>query len=575
MAVYDKDADPTTAVNAFLAQFTCGPNGDIRYDAGSDTFHTWWLHRALQKIAWDFTISGDDGINLSKPNPSTSEALGTIITLEDHTTDYSVRYNITDAEAEYFFGGSIEQKSSGGNTDRYAGLIVLGSVNSSSTELQIIQNNALLTSHWGTGKNQTDTSTLMRIVVKTINDGTTTDGGRIIVKANEWGDTFAVWRTTLGLGEAVAAINTFADPQNDTLKATVDAYIGISNTEGYQLIDVGTGGPKPYLSKWDYGGNDKKALYEWVKSQMTRGTSDTIYGIDGDLFTGGPTFSVTLNAGAGGEDWVQNEVVTWTESGTPSSGILMGVDDVDDDEATEMWIHILTGINPTSGTAISGAAASQTVNTITSLAQSPNLLGQFTGAAWIGAFGIGFDENQVTQADAFSPLDGSGPIQPPNNVSVAVTVNGTTNAHVMLARATGGAINQTQYTAESGNNSGDSDLVIKEAIASDTPITGYVLVFDNGTFHPEEYSSWSGSTFTLTGTLSQTYSEDAVVIVPILYHNVAADGGTVNTSLVQSSNIEVAGWVRHGEPGTPHKPVPISGTIGSAGLSLTVQLDAE
>ena len=574
MAVYDKSADANTAVTALLAQFTISANGNIRYSTGSDTFHTWWLHRALQKLAWDFTLSGDDGINLSKPNPSTAEALGTIITLLDHTTNYTVRYNITTAEAEYFFGGSIEQKTVGGNVDRFSGLEVLGSVFSGTTELQIILNNALLTSHWGTGKNQTESSKLLRILIQTISDGTEIDGQRVVVKANEWGDTFAVWRTTLGLGEKVAAINTTSDSQNKTLKATVDAYTGISNTEGYQLIDVGTGGDKPYLSKWTYGGNDKKALFEYVKSQMTRGTAATLYGIDGDLFTGGPTFSTTLTAGAGGDLWVQNEVVTWTEAGTASSGILMAIDAFADNAATEMWVHILTGINPTNTTVISGAVASQAANVISSLTQSPNMLGQFTGSAWIGAFGVGFAPAEVTQADAFTALDGTE-VSPPNNVAVQVTVNGVANSHVMLAPATAGVVNQTQYTAAAGNTSGDPDLDINEAIASDTPVSGWVLVFDGTTFAPEEYASWSGSKFTLVGTLSQTYSTSAVTIVPIFYDNIASDGGTATTSLVQSTSIEVAGWVRYGDAAAPRKPAPITGSIGAAGLALTVQLDAE
>ena len=107
MATYLRGADAATAVTAFLAQFKIATNGDITYVSGTDTFHVWWLHRSLQKIAWDFTITGDDEINLTKPNPSTSEAIGTIITLKDHTTDYSVSYNITDTVAEYLFGGSI------------------------------------------------------------------------------------------------------------------------------------------------------------------------------------------------------------------------------------------------------------------------------------------------------------------------------------------------------------------------------------------------------------------------------------------------------------------------------------
>lgn len=573
MAIYDKSADANTAVTAFLNQFTVSANGDIRFSSGTDTFHTWWIHRALQKIAWDFTISGDDQINLSKPNPSTSEALGTIITLLDHTTAYGVNYNITSVEATYLFGGSIEQNN---GDDRFSGMIVLGTT-ASPTQLQLIQNNGLLTSHWGTGKNQTDSNTLLRILVQTISGGVITDGGRIIVKANEWGDTFAVWRTTLGLGESVASITTSADPQNTTLLATVEAYTGITNTEGFTTLDVGDGsGLKPYLSEWTYGANNKKALYEFVKSMLVRGTLATIYGIDGDLFTGGATFSTTLTTGVGGDLWVQNEVVTWTEAGTPSSGILMAVDNLADDSATEMWIHILTGINPTTGTTISGAIASQDANVVSSLIPSPSHLGVFTGS-WIGEFGIGFAVAELTQSDSVKPLDGSGPLSPPNNVPVSVTVNGTTNSHVILAIKDPvlGGIDETQYTLGAGNNLGNGTLVVAEVIASDTPPSGWVLVKEGTTFEPIQYASWSGSTFTLVGTLGANLTAGKDSIVPFFYDNVPTDGGTIATSLIYNADIDVIGWVRHGDAGDAHKPVPIAGAIGTAGLSLSVNMESE
>ena len=573
MAVYDYAADPVTAVTAFLAQFTVSANGNIRYSAGTDTFHTWWVHRSLQKIAWDLTISGDDELNLSKPNPSTSEAIGTIITLLDHTVAYGVSYNITDVEAEYFFGGSIEQGASGSVT-RYSGLITVGAV-ASPTQLQIIQDNLLLTSHWSTGKNQTDSQTLIRILVKTIDAGTEVDGQRVIVKASEWGDTYAVWRTGLGLGEKVAAINTSTDSNNDTLLATVEAYVGISNTQGWQELDINDGsGLKPYYSQWTYGGNNKKALYEWVKALMTRGTTDTIYGIDGDLFTGGPTFSADIDTGSG--TWAQNEIVSWTELGTVSTGIMMGVDDLNGASATEIWIHILTGINPTDGTVLTGTGLAEgTVNiSVTSLIPSPNHLGVYTGA-WIGDYGIGFATAELTVADSVKPLDGSGPLSPPNNVPISVTVNGTTNAHVILAikDAGTGGIDETQYTVATAT-SGTTSFIINEAIASDTPPSGWILVKEGTTFEPIAYSSWSGSTFTVAS-LGQTYTAAKDVIIPFFYDNVATDGGNASSSLIYSSDIDAVGWVRHGEAGTPHKPVNIAGTIGSAGLSLSVQLESE
>ena len=571
MAIYDIGADAATAVAAFLNQFTLNANGDIRHGSGSDAFHIWWLHRALQTKVYDFTVSGDDLLNLPKPNPSTSEALGTIITLLDHTTDYGVNYNITDADAQYLFGGSVSQD---GGDKIFGGLGVLGAV-ASLTALQIIQNNALLTSHWGTGKNQTDNSTLLRILIPYRVGGSDIDGGRIVVKANEFGDTYAVWRTTLGLGEKVASITTTSDPQNNTAESTVAAYTGISTTEGYQLIDVGTGGAKPYLTGWDYGANSKKALYEYRKWQLRAGTAETIFGIDGDLFTGGPTFRADVS-GSGSELLVQNEVLTWTEGGQASSGVLMGADDLEDGSASEIWIHILTGVNPTDTTVLSGAAGSVALTAdAVNLQPNPNGIGQFTGSAWIGDYGIGFNSNQVTQADSFSPLDNSGPISPPDNVPISVTVNGIANSRVYLARATSGVIDQAEYTAAAGNDSGNATFAINEAIKSDSPGPGTILVIEGGAIVPIVYTSFAGSTFTLVGTLPQSFTSGATVWVPMLYDEIASDGGSASTSIVRNGDVEVAGWVRYGNASSPRKPVPISGTIGAAGLALTVTLEAE
>jgi len=570
--IYDKTATATTAVTAFLSQFKVSANGDIRYVSGSDTFHIWWLHRALQKIAYDFNTSGDDELNLTKPNPSTSEALGTIITLQDHTSAYSVLYNINDTVANYLFGGSIEQGASGSKT-KYYGLKVLGSVNSS-TYLQIVQDGGLLTSHWGTGKNQTDSSTLLRVIIKCVDAGTEIDNSVVNVKANKWGDTFAIWETTLGLGESVAAINTFSDPQNTTSASTVGAYL-ITKSEGYKLIDVDGNGDKPFIGEWSYGAYNKKALYEYVKWLLRYGTSSTLYGMDGDLWTG-RLYDCTIDAGSG--TWVQNETLSWGTGATAGTGHLVGVDNTSGSSTARLIIHLDTGVIPVDNTVVTGnGSATGTLNGNSSKITSvPNLLGTYTGSAWIGADGMGFEASELGSNDSVKDLDGNT-ISPPNNVTATVKVDGATNSHVILAIKDGstGGIDETQYTADSGNNSGDSTFVINENIASDTPASGFILVKEGTTFEPIEYTSWSSKTFTLVGTLSKSYTSGKDVIVPILYDNISSDGGSVSNTLVYSSDIDVVGWVRHGVPGSPSKPVNISGTIGTAGLSLSVQLDSE
>ena len=254
----------------------------------------------------------------------------------------------------------------------------------------------------------------------------------------------------------------------------------------------------------------------------------------------------------------------------------MAVDNLTGASATEIWIHILTGVNPTDGTVLTGAgAADGTVNiSVTNLIPSPNHLGVFTGA-WIGDYGVGFATAELTVADSVKPLDGTGPLSPPNNVPLSITVNGTTNSHVILAIKDGGTggIDETQYTVAAAD-SGTTSFIINEAIASDTPPTGWILVKEGTTFEPIAYTAWSGSTFTVAS-LGQTYTAAKDVIIPFFYDNVATDGGNASSSLIYSTDIDAIGWVRHGDASNAHKPVAIAGTIGSAGLSLTVQMESE
>lgn len=595
MAVYDSDATASAAVTAFLSQFTLNANGNIRYSSGSDTFHVKWLHVALQKKVWDFSTSGDDNLNMAKPNPSTSAALGTIITLLDQTTDYGVRYNITDNDAEYFFGGSIEQQNISSQLERYSGLVVLGSVNAGTTELQVLQDGALLTSHWSTGKNQTDSSTLLRILVKTYTAGAETDQSIVVVKASEWGDTFALWETTLGLGEKVAAVNTASDPQNNTSQATVEAYTGYAGVavtlEGYDQIDVDGNGADNFLGTASYasltGNQNPKALFEVVKAFLTRGTTDTVFGMDGDLWTG-RVYDVAMTAGAGGELWVQNETISWSGTNV-GTGVLMAVDATGDDTAVRMILHITTGIFPASGDTLAGAAASQVVNgTPVKLTTATNILGLYTGSNWIGATGIGFSGSELIFGDSVTSLDGQTPTVPQN---VTITVNVTANAsghdpHVFLAvkDAALTAPDYTTLTSSTGNTAADPDFVVAEAIPSDTPQDGWfgVLITGQTQYKFYHYESWVGSTFTLdttdhAGGLDETVTSTDAVFVALLYTS-AVGGGTAKTianTYVYSADIDVIGWVRNGDPSQPDSPIPISGSVGSGGQTFSVVLSAE
>lgn len=580
MAIYDYNADATTAVTAWLAQFKVAATGAITFVSGTDTFHVYWVHRALQKIAYDFATSGDDEINLSYPNPSKSEAIGTIITLYDHTTDYSINYNLTDLVMEYHFGGSITQNN---GDDIYSGIQILGKTDGTSN-INVLQNNTVLTSHWGTGKNQTDSNTLARICIKTKSGGVEIDNSLVHVRLNQWQYPYATWGTTLGLGEKVASVSADSkDPQNTTVDiSTVRAY-DVSNTDGYNLIDIDGNGAKPFIGKWNWGTQGtKRSVYEFVKAILAEDSTDTLYGVTGTLWTG-RLYDCTLGSGSGSGTWVQNETLSWGTGATAGTGNLVAVDTTDGTTAVRLILHLNTGVFPADTLTITGAGAATGVvsGTPSALSTSPNHLGQFTGA-WIGAYGIGFEPSQVTSADGFTSLNGDT-VTPPNNVSVLGTVNcvsSTDDPHVMLAKKDG-TLNAPEYATYScsGNTSGAAVIDV-DAIALDVPQTGYVGVLRTGTTSREyyEYTSWSGTTFTLAGTLAGAITASDPAHVAIFYES--ATGGTVtktvsNSLVYQGSSIDVVGWVRQGDEAAPDTWQPISGTIGSGGFSFSINLVRE
>jgi len=579
MAIYDTDADSAAAITAWLAQFKVAATGAITYVAGVDTFHVKWINRALQKLAWDFVISGDDQVNLSFPNPSKEEALGKIVTLFDHTADYSVNYTVTPLVMESHFGGSVSQNN---GDDIFYGVIVLGST-SLPLPLKIIQDEVELTSHWGNGKNQTDSNTLLRLMVLGRSGGVDIDNLLINVKASTWLETFATWETGLALGESVASISTADDPQNTSVLATVQAY-GIAKSEGYNLLDLDGNGNKPYLGEWSYAPQtSKKALYEFVKAILVDGTIDTLYGVDGDLWTG-RLYDCVITPGTG--LWAQNETISWGTGATAGNGNLVGVDDLTATATVRLVLHLGAGVFPANGLTVTGAGgATGTISgTPVKMATSPNHLAQFTGA-WIGSLGIGFSQAEIGSSDSFKDLNGNI-ISPPNFVPIAGTVEALDIAddlHIFLAPkdAVLNAPDYTVYTAV-GEAIGAAVIRVNETISPDTPQAGWFGIKKTGTttYKFYEYDSWDSATdtFNLVGLVAG----DAITALDPGFHAIFYDSmvgagttKTISSSLIYTSDIAVRGWIRHGDASGVDKIVPISGTITSAGFTFSGTMEAE
>jgi hypothetical protein len=298
--------------------FSVTATGDIRHEVNTNTYTVLELHRWLQDLADNESVTGssDDVVDITSSTPS------------ERSTDNIIKllgtYNIDDDAAEYFYDGSIKQ-GSGATETLYAGLRVLGAVNQSATQLQVIQENGLYdtdTPFWGTqatgGLNgDAAQGILMRCLIKVREFGADIDKKRIKVTARHYGasegDSYAFFDVLMGEGESVAALTTVSDPQNDTAKATVTAYTHVTNTEGFQQIDIGDGnGNQPYYSKWTYGvdtsGDQLKGVYEFVKDLVAQGTAKTIHGMDGELFFG-ITHSYTYDNLSG--TFTEDETVVW------------------------------------------------------------------------------------------------------------------------------------------------------------------------------------------------------------------------------------------------------------------------
>lgn len=298
---------------AIADDFSIALNGDIRHEANTVQYTVLELHRFLQDNADNASAAtADDLINITSADPS-SRATDQIVTLLG-------TYNIDDTAAQFLYGGSIRQ-GSGATEVLYSGLQVVGAVNDADTEIEVVQNNAIITNFWGTGNNASG-SILNRVLVKSRNAGRDIDARQVRVHAREYvdasaaTDTYAEFSVTLGEGEAVAAIFTQDDLNNDTLHATTIAYDKHDNTEGFQAINIGAAaGTENYYSQWQITGTGTlpatetlKSLYEYTKAITARNSAVQVYGMDGELFRG-ITHSVPFDGDTG--TWTQNEELAW------------------------------------------------------------------------------------------------------------------------------------------------------------------------------------------------------------------------------------------------------------------------
>lgn len=585
---------------AIADDFAVAANGNITYTgaahgaAGAGYYSVIEFHRWLADIADDaVAATADDLVDITSNTPSDRKTDNYIVLVNG--------YNIDQTASEHLFDGSIEQL--GGN-EIYDGLVVIAG---EGMDLQIIQDGALLTNDfWNTIPNGETEKGLNRDVangishrfmLKVKNAGADIDGRRFVgttrvdfstkPASKTVGQTYSEFKVNgSARGNNVLALN-YSDDLNDDANAS--GFTTITNTEGYRLIDVDASGvDEAYYSEWNRDIYTINQLYQRTKylSRGDSGNAGTLYGIDAKIFRG-ITNQLDGTQGGGGvpafnaSGSSQPEPVSWT-GGT---GQLLAVDSTT--AATKMWIQVLTGVAPTSGTVTGGTTgATFTVSGNTERAVSAPFIGTSTGSALIGAYGIGVEALDLGPNDTVFDLDGN-PFSAPNNVTLTVAGSTSGEDRILVGPSTGStALDNGQFLLNAGITAGATSVTVKVGTetpgtgtnsATDTPNSGTIRIEDNnGVYQRVTYTGYTvaAGTMTFTGcTGAPTAALDNNVFIS--YIDALSDGTSATTAFTATYAADRTLFVRVRDGGTAGdtqgiKTFETETTFGNASSSVTV-----
>lgn len=533
-------------------------NGNIRYigdlhGGASPSYATVLeLHRALQDFADNATSTGDDELDITDANPSIRDTNNIIRLING--------YNIDAASAEYLYDGSIVQN---GGDDVFDGFANFGNAAS----FQVLQNGAILSNDfWNTTAHKaasanTTLGISSRFLIPVRTGGTDIDGRRLIGLARNFGKSYREFSVNGSQnGNNTLALSEEDDINNQTASGTVATWTTVAKTEGYQLLDIdGDSVGEPYYIQWTKGSQSLNDTYERVKYLTRDGTSDTLFGLNGLVFRG-ITHEIPYSSLAGGTFTEGSDVTI----GTATCRVLA------DDGSATMWVQKLTGPDPVSSdsmtqggvTATAGSVVTRTVPT------GSSVLGQSTGTSILGAFGVGFDPNDVFKDDDFTDLTGTLQ-EPPNNVSFSVS-NLVVGDNVFVAPSTAfgsTTVDESQLTLSTSLTGVTSSVVVTTAIPTDTPSSGTIRVqSDAGNYLRVPYLSYSGSTFTINSTDFTSTPATNPKNVYVSYLDLFATGTTASfTSVYSGADRELVVLVRNST--IPIKEYLAAGTLGSGGGS--------
>lgn len=198
-------------------------------------------------------------------------------------------------------------------------------------------------------------------------------------------------------------------------------------------------------------------------------------------------------------------------------------------------------------------------------AYTPNAaapFGAFAGGKWFVAQGWYVTGVLPSESQSYQLTAHDGTTQSPPNV-IGITIgNLLSGDRILVARDNGsGGILSNELTLDGAHSSGASSVTVAETVTADHPSSGIIRV--NGKRYA--YSSWSGKTFALTGTLAESHSSGEPVFVP--YIDTVTGGTSESVTFVYYAGFTARVKVRRGGGVDPIVPFETTVSVGSSGAS--------
>jgi hypothetical protein len=547
--------------------------------AGANYVTVLELHRWLQDIADDASVAdhgNDDYLDITTLNPS-DKKFDTIITL---INGYYLDDATTFPTPEFIYGGSIIQNDGGGE-QIYDGIKIVAA---EGCIVNVIQNDTVLTNKfWNSTPNGETTPGINRdlangvsaqFMVLVKDAGAEIDNTALIFTTREHGKSYSEFRVpATGRGENTIPLTYVDDLNNTTAGATIDTWNTISNvTAGFNLIDVNQDTTdEEYYSEWNRDTYSINQFYERMKRITENGETTTLYGIAGEKFRG-ITHQVDYTGLTGTFD--EANPVSWGTGPTAGTGQVLA-----DDGSATLWIQLLTGVPPATGTISQSTpdVASASISTVAERSLSFPFCGASTGSSIVGAYGFSLEYADLSVNDKIQALDGVTR-QPPNNVTF--TVGGVQSGYRVLVGpedgAGGLAYDQLSNTSLL-SGAAVTSVEVDEALPANTPSSGTIRIQradGQYTRHPYSAVSETPTTFTITSHDFSTNNASIGANVFISYIDADAAGTTIQYNTVQTTTQTLYVEARYGGTGPNYtdsiKPAATTGTLGTTGGSATV-----